>query len=107
MVRVAIDARVGGTFVLVDRRDGEDVEHRGEYLAIDRPRRVVFSFSVPKFSVQSTRVAVDIAPAGAGSALALTHEGVLPDYAGRTEAGWAGILDGLAGALGVATRSGS
>jgi hypothetical protein len=28
MVRVEIDARVGGQFVIVERRDGEDVEHR-------------------------------------------------------------------------------
>jgi uncharacterized protein YndB with AHSA1/START domain len=99
MVRVAIDARVGGRFVLVDRRGGEDIEHCGEYLAIDRPRRLVFNFTVPKFSAQSTRVAVDIAPAGTGSTLTLAHEGVLPDYAERTEAGWAGIIDALAGAL--------
>jgi len=35
MVRVEIDARVGGLFVLVDRRNGEEVEHTGEYLVID------------------------------------------------------------------------
>jgi uncharacterized protein YndB with AHSA1/START domain len=106
MVRVAIDARIGGRFAFVDRRDGEDIEHVGEYLEIDRPRRLVFTFAVPKFSAQATRVAIDIAPAGSGCTLTLTHEGVLPDYAGRTEAGWTGILDGLAGAL-AAPREGS
>lgn len=99
MVRIEIDARIGGNFAFVDRRDGEDVEHVGEYLEIDRPRRLVFSFAVPKFSSQSTRVAIDIVPAGTGCVLTLTHEGVLPDYAGRTEQGWSGILDGLAGVL--------
>ncbi len=95
MVRVEIDPRVGGSFTLVDRRDGEDVEHVGKYLEIDRPRRLVFSFAVPKYSSQSTRVNIDIAPLPDGCEITLIHEGVLPDYATRTEAGWNGILDAL------------
>lgn len=95
MVRVEIDARVGGKFAFVDRREGENVEHVGAYLEIERPRRLVFTFAVPKFSPQATCVALDIAPLETGCALTLSHEGVLPEYASRTEAGWATILDGL------------
>ena len=96
MVRAEIDARVGGSFVFTDRRDGEDIEHRGTYLEIDRPRRLVFTFSVPKFSAEATRVAVDITPQDSGCELTLTHEGVLPDYAERTRSGWKMILETLA-----------
>jgi uncharacterized protein YndB with AHSA1/START domain len=99
MVRVEIDARVGGRFCLVDRRDGEDVEHTGEYFEIDRPRRLAFTFCVGKFSKDATRVIIDIDAPDAGCELTLTHEDVLPDYAGRTEAGWRGILEGLAEVL--------
>jgi len=99
VVRVEIDARVGGAFLIVDRRDGEDIEHVGEYQEIDRPRRLVFTLRVPKFSQENTRVTVDIAPVGSGCELTLTHEGVLPEYASRTEAVWNGILDGLAETL--------
>jgi hypothetical protein len=77
-------------------RNGEDVEHTGEYLEIDRPKRLVFSFAVPKYSSTYTRVAIDIAPAGAGCDLTLVHEGVLPEYQERTQSGWTAILDALA-----------
>jgi uncharacterized protein YndB with AHSA1/START domain len=100
MVRVEIDARVGGRFIIVDRRDGEDIEHTGEYLEIDRPRRLVFTLAVPKFSRESTRVCVEIVSMGkSGCELTLTHEGPRPEHAARTEAGWKQILDGLAAAL--------
>ena len=74
-----IDARVGGCFNIT-RRDGEDVEHVGTYLEIDRPRRLVFTFGVPKFSAQMTRVSIDLKPLPAGCELTLTHEGVLPEW---------------------------
>ncbi len=99
MVRVEIDARVGGTFVFVDRRDGEDVEHTGEYLEIDRPRRLVFTFGVPKYSPLVTRVVIDIVPRDGGCELTLTNENVPPDYVSRNEEGWTRILDKLAETL--------
>ncbi len=95
MVRVEIDARVGGKFVFVDRRDGEDVEHTGEYLELDRPRRLVFSFAVPKYSPVVTRVTIDIVSTETGCDLTLTHDGVLPEWASRTESGWTMLLEGL------------
>jgi len=96
MVRVEIDARPGGRFIFVDRRDGDDVEHTGEYIEIERPRRLVFTFAVPKYSSLTTLVTIDIVPLAEGCELTLTHEGVLPEYIERTKDGWAGILDGLA-----------
>ncbi|MDF2118894.1 SRPBCC family protein [Roseiarcaceae bacterium H3SJ34-1] len=96
MVKVEIDARVGGKFSFVERRDGVDVAHVGEYLEIERPKRLVFSFGVPLYSAETTRVAIDIVPRGTGCELTLTHDGVLPDYRERTISGWGRILDGLA-----------
>jgi uncharacterized protein YndB with AHSA1/START domain len=105
MVRVEIDARVGGRFVFVDRRNGEDIEHTGQYLEIDRPKRLVFSFVVPKYSAVHTRVAIDIVPAGAGCDLTLVHEGVLPEYQEKTQSGWTAILDALAANLASSAHS--
>jgi uncharacterized protein YndB with AHSA1/START domain len=96
MVRVEIDARVGGNFVIVDRRNGEDVEHTGEYLEIDRPRRLVFTFGVPKYSPLFTKVTIEIEIASSGCDLSLTQENVPPEYLDSNEKGWIGILAGLA-----------
>ena len=100
MVRVEIDARVGGSFVFVDRREGVDVDHVGKYLEIDRPRRLVFTFAVPLYSKDVTRVSIDIVAIGAGCELTLIQDGVPPEWASRTEEGWGGILDRLEQELG-------
>lgn len=102
MVRAEVDARVGGRFVFTDRRDGTDVEHRGEWLELDRPRRLVFAFSVPG-APDPTQVAIDIEPAEDGCELVLTHEmpRAAADFRERTLAGWTAILAALARTLGV------
>lgn len=101
IVRVEMDARVGGAFVIVDRRDGEDVAHEGEYLEIDRPRRLVFTFRVPRYSPEAARVTIDIVLSEPGCTLALTQElpPAVAGFASSVEAGWRGILEGLARAL--------
>lgn len=100
MVRVEIDARVGGEFIVSEQRDDELAEHYGRYVEIDRPRRLVFLLSVTKFldpDEQVSRATVEIVPIGGGCELTLTHE-IDPqwvEYADRTRSGWIMILDGL------------
>ena len=62
IVRCEVDARVGGKYVIVDRRNGEDVLHEGTYLELERPRRIVFTVRVPKYSPDEDRVTIDIKP---------------------------------------------
>lgn len=92
MVRAEIDGEVGGTYALVERRDGVDVLHTGEFLELVRPSRIVFTLRVPMYSSDTSTVQIDIAPAGEGCELTLTHTGVLAEYAESTREGWAGIL---------------
>jgi len=100
MVRADVDPRVGGQFTFTDRRDGVDVVHTGEYLEIDRPRRLVFTFAVPQYSPVVTTVTIEITALDGGCELTLIHDGVLPEYESRTQEGWGKILAGLAAALG-------
>lgn len=88
MTRVEIDPRVGGTFWLVQRRGADEAQHTGEYLELDRPRRLVFTWRTPPLT-DSSRVIVEIAATGNGCELTLTHE---------MDQQWAAFVDRAAGA---------
>ena len=101
MIRAEVDPRVGGRFVFTDRRDGEDVEHYGEYLEIDRPRRLVFWYGITGFDAPPDIVSIDFAPHPSGCELTLAHEmrAEYAEYLERTEKGWTTVLESLARTL--------
>jgi uncharacterized protein YndB with AHSA1/START domain len=100
MIVCEIDARVGGRFDLTERRpDMGEVKHVGEYVEIDRPRRLAFTFAVPQFDPTFTRVEIDIRKVGEGCELTLTHTGVGEDWLAGTIDGWTKILGSLEGAF--------
>ena len=55
IVRIAIDPRVGGLFSFVVRRQGQEIDHVGEYLEIDRPRRLAFTLGSAASARPTTR----------------------------------------------------
>jgi uncharacterized protein YndB with AHSA1/START domain len=100
MTRCEINAIPAGRFLIVERRDGEDVEHVGEYFEIHRPSRIAFTFVVPKYSPVSTRVSIEIESGKTGCELKLTNLGVPDAIAEKCESGWSGILEKLASVVG-------
>jgi uncharacterized protein YndB with AHSA1/START domain len=81
IVRLVNDPRVGGQFSFAVDRAGTVVDHVGEYLALERPRRLVFSW--------------------AACQLTLHHE-MAPDWANFTDraaASWQKMADALERAL--------
>lgn len=54
-----VDPTLGGSFAFVDVRDGEQVEHVGNYLDIDRPHPLAFTWRA-KPEEESSIVSVDI-----------------------------------------------
>jgi uncharacterized protein YndB with AHSA1/START domain len=94
LARVEVEPRVGGRFRVDESRNGEVAEHYGEYVELDRPRRLAFDFWT-SFSAERTRVTIVIAPRDGGALLTLTHEGVWADYEDRTRQGWTMMLEGL------------
>ena len=101
MIRCEVDARVGGAGTFVDRRpDMGDVLHTGQYLEIDRPRRLAFTFGVPQFNPDMTTVELDLAPtADGGCRLTLTQRDVPAAWAEGSRGGWTKILASLDGAV--------
>ena len=99
MVRADIEPFVGGTFRITDHRGNEDVDHVGTYIEISRPRRLVFSLSLPKLKAVSTRVTIDLTVQDRGCEVALTHDGVPANFAGQMEESWNQILYVLAHTL--------
>ena len=95
IVRCEIDARVGGTFTIVDRRNAEDVVHTGTYLVLERPRQIVFTLSVEKYSSDTDTVTIEITRLRKGCEVTLTHEMKATDapFQNRAREGWTGILE--------------
>jgi len=89
------EARVGGKWTVIDRRQGVDYKALGEYLEFDRPRRLVFTFGMPQFSAESARVTVEMTPDGEGTVMTLTHERLPWAAVSETEKGWGAMLDRL------------
>ena len=101
MVRAELVPLVGGVFIFTDRRAGENVDHCGQYLTIERPRRLVFDFGIPAHDPERAEVAISIEPRDSGCVLVLTQAlpARLAEYAERTQQGWTMILDNLASVL--------
>ena len=91
-----LDVRVGGKWEITDRRDGVDYRAIGEYLAVEPPRRLVFTFGMPQFSPEFDRVIVEIAADGAGAVMTFTQELLPPEHVAATEEGWSKMFEELA-----------
>ncbi|SHN38702.1 SRPBCC domain-containing protein [Chitinophaga sp. CF418] len=89
---------VGGKFTYSVRRQGNQFDHIGEYLAINRPVHLSFTWSVKQDpSGNQSRVVIDIAPILEGCELTLTHQ--MPpgseDFIEQSKQTWGKMLDVL------------
>ncbi len=98
IVRLRTDGLVDGTFSFVVRRKGQEINHIGRYLAIDRPRHLAFTWGVAPQSGEPGRVLITLQPTSeGGTQLSLVHE--LPagweDYIGPVRSAWTKMLEML------------
>jgi uncharacterized protein YndB with AHSA1/START domain len=91
-----VDPRVGGEYEVIMRTDSTPIRHRGVYRAIDRPRRLVFTWESPPTDNRETLVTVDFIPKGKSTEVVVTHE-QLPESALPSHAnGWTSAIEKLA-----------
>jgi uncharacterized protein YndB with AHSA1/START domain len=91
---VTVDPRVGGGFriVMEGRTNGLDYEHRGEYLAIEPPSLLSFTWISRGTDYQPTVVTVELHERGAGTELVLTHGRLPPKAVDGHRQGWTDIV---------------
>jgi uncharacterized protein YndB with AHSA1/START domain len=90
-----VDLRVGGRFRIVMAGEGQVIEHVGEYLEIDPPSRLQFTWSSPYTGPRPGLVTVTFEAAEGGTDLRLVHE-LLPTGASTAHAGgWGRMLERL------------
>lgn len=98
VLRMGLEPKVGGQFSFVVEREGKEFDHTGEYLEIERPQRLVFTWGIRGMSDSSaSRVTLEFKDSAEGCELTLTHE-LAPgweDFAQRTKEGWEKILGSL------------
>jgi uncharacterized protein YndB with AHSA1/START domain len=93
MKRVEVDARVGGKFFFSDMRDAGEAKHWGTYLALDRPRKIEFTWIVDASQeADPSVVTITIEPDGTGALVTIVHEKIWASYVERVQGGWSNML---------------
>lgn len=67
------DPKVGGSWEIVDHRQGVDYRAIGEYVEINSPEKIVFTFKMPQFSELEDTITVELKELGQGSEMTFTQ----------------------------------
>jgi uncharacterized protein YndB with AHSA1/START domain len=99
--KVEVDARVGGSFLIVMAAGEQEIPHRGEYQTIDRYNRLVFTWLSPH-TTPGSLVPIDFREKGPKETeVTLHHVGLATEEARKShEGGWGAILQKLGAHLG-------
>jgi uncharacterized protein YndB with AHSA1/START domain len=92
-----VDLRVGGTVRVVMRRpDGTEIEARGEYALIDRPRRLVRTWTFGDDPSNEQQIELSFSESEGSTTVLLVNSGISTDE--RRDAqdwGWRGCFEQL------------
>jgi uncharacterized protein YndB with AHSA1/START domain len=99
-VEAQVDLRVGGALRIVMRAEGTVIEHFGEYIEIDPPRRLVFTWASPFTGAEPSLITLELEPEGPDATQLLLVHSRLPESVAKSHRdGWGTMLDRLSGKL--------
>jgi uncharacterized protein YndB with AHSA1/START domain len=98
--KVELDPRVGGKFHILMIHGRDDHDHWGEYLEIDRPSRLSFTWISKATSNLPTIVTIELRDVEGGTELTLTHRGLPDAKIDDHRNGWGAILRKFGESLG-------
>jgi uncharacterized protein YndB with AHSA1/START domain len=105
-VDAEVDARVGGKFRIDMIGASSTTSHTGEYLVIDRPRLLKFTWISKYTDNRPSVVTIELTPRGAMQCeIVLTHRELPENQVKQHTEGWTWIADSLASLVGPAKKS--
>ncbi len=90
-----VDARVGGRFRIVMVEDRGKFEHTGEYLIIQPPARLSFTWISQATDLKPTEVTIEFLERPGGTELVLTHRRLPASQIESHRRGWTDIMQKL------------
>jgi uncharacterized protein YndB with AHSA1/START domain len=87
-----VDPRVGGKFRIVMRHGREEFEHTGEYLVIQPPARLSFTWISKATDHKPTEVTIEFLERPGGTEVVLTHRRLPSAQLESHRQGWTDIL---------------
>lgn len=94
-----VDLRVGGTLHVAMIEGDVRIDHTGQFLELDRPRRMRFTWNSPYTGASRSVVTVALAPDGDQTRLTLVHEQLPVDVVASHQTGWSAMVERLVGVL--------
>jgi uncharacterized protein YndB with AHSA1/START domain len=91
-VKSEVDPRVGGKFRIVMVQGPAQFEHTGEYLVIEPPRRLSFTWISQATDHRPTSVTVELFEREGGTELVLTHRQLPSSQLESHRSGWSDIV---------------
>lgn len=103
--RVEADGKQGGGFIIYMKVGENEIPHKGKYLEVDRPNKLVFTWESP-YSIDDSKVTINFSSIGASrTQVDFLHVKFIDEQTRSDhEGGWGHILDKLNQVIGVSAQ---